>query len=118
MSHVWKKRGDRRVTLTDGISTQDSGQYFSSAPIMSHGTVVIILGWIKSFSHLNGKQEVIGSRMKTYLTWSEKEKIVTEAYGTQGCSARLRVGSILVFPFREQPPRCPRSTDVALRKKW
>ncbi len=68
------------MTLTDGIATHDNGQYFSSEPIMSHGTVVLILGWIKSFSHLNGKHEVIGSRMKTYLTWSEKEKTVTEAY--------------------------------------
>ncbi len=74
MSQVWKKRAARRVTLTDGIATHDSGQYFSSEPIMSHWTVFLILGWIKSFS----KPEVIRSRMKTYLTWSEKEKIVTE----------------------------------------
>ncbi len=118
MSHVWKKLAARRVTLTDGIATHDSGQYFSSEPIMSHGTVVLILVWIKSFSHLNGKHEVIGCRMKTYLTRCDKEKIVTEAYGAQWCSARLRVRSILVFPFREQPPRCPRSTDAALYKKW
>ncbi len=97
MSHVWA----RRVTLTDGIATHGSGQYFSSEPIISHGTVFLSLGWIKSFSHLNGKQEMIGSRMKTYLTWGEKDKIVTEAYGAQWCSARLRVRSILVFPFRE-----------------
>ncbi len=81
MSHVWKKCAARRVTLTDGIATHDSGQYFSSEPIMSHWIVFLILGWIKSFSNLNGRPEVIGSRMKTYLTWSEKEKIVTEAYG-------------------------------------
>ncbi len=36
----------------------------------------------------------------------------------QWCTARLRVRSILVFPFREQPRRCPWSTDIALRKKW
>ncbi len=118
MNHVWKKRGVRHVTLTDGITAHDSGHYFSSAPIMSHETFVLILGWIKSFSHLNGKQEVLGSRMKIYQTWSEKENIVTEAYGAQWCSARLRLRSILVFPFREQPPRCLRSTDAALRKKW
>ncbi len=81
MNHVWKKCAARRVTLTDGIATHDSGQNFWSEPFMSHGTVVLTLGWIKSFPHLNGKQEVIGSRMKTYLTWSEEEKIMTEAYG-------------------------------------
>ncbi len=106
------------MTLTDGIVTHDNDQYFSSAPVMSHGTVVLILGWIKSFSHLNGKQEAIGSRMKIYHTLSEKEKIVTEAHGAQWYSARLRVRLILVFRFREQPPRCPRSTDAALRKTW
>ncbi len=66
-----EKRGARYVTLTGEIATHDSGQYFSSAPIMSHGTVVRILGWVKSFSHLNGKQEAIGSRMKIYQTLSE-----------------------------------------------
>ncbi len=76
-----KKRGARRVTLTDWKATHDSGQYFSREPFMSHGTVVLIFGWMMSFSHLNGKQEVIGYRMKIYLTWSEKEKIATEAYG-------------------------------------
>ncbi len=76
-----EKTWARSVTLTDGIATHDSGQYFSSEPILSHGTVVLILGWMMSFSHLNGKQEVKGSRMKTYLTWSEKEKVVTEVYG-------------------------------------
>ncbi len=78
---MWKKRGARRVALTDGIATYDSGQYFSSEQIISHGTVVLILGCMKSFSSLKGKQKIIGSRMKTYLTWSKKEKIVTEAYG-------------------------------------
>ncbi len=33
-------------------------------------------------SHLNDKQEVNGSSMRTNLTWSEKEKIVKEAHGT------------------------------------
>ncbi len=49
MNHVWKKRGARRVTLTDGIATHDSGQNFWSEPIMSHGTVVLILGWLIIF---------------------------------------------------------------------
>ncbi len=77
---MWKKRGARRVTLTDGIATHDSGQYFSSEQIISHGTAFLILGCIKSFSNLKGKQKMIGSRMKTYLTWSKKEK-KAEAYG-------------------------------------
>ncbi len=75
-----EKRGARHVTLTCGIATHDSGQYFSSAPIMSHGTVVRILGWVKSFSHLNGKQEVLGFGMNIYQTKSENVKIVTEAH--------------------------------------
>ncbi len=52
------------------------------------------------------------------LESTRRWRTLGDHFNAQWCSARLRVRSILVFPFREQPPICPRSTDAALRKKW
>ncbi len=52
------------------------------------------------------------------LESTSRWRTLGDHFNAQWCSAMLRVWSILVFLFREQPPRCPRSTDAALRKNW